>query len=287
MNGTTKAYALASLTVLIWGTTFVATKQLQQYYNPVELILYRFVIAYLLFWVIKPKPLKLASQKDNVLFAAAGLTGVCLYFVSESLAISLTEASIVGVLVSVSPIFAALITSFILKERQLTKKFSIGLVLAFVGISLVSLRDTSFAHISWLGSLLAIFSAFMWSIYSILSNRISRTYDDVILYTRRTLFFGIIFVGLYQVFFGQTTWVVPPVDGIFYLAYLGMGASALCFFMWNYALRVLGAAKTCIFIYLLPVIAMVASAIVLGEIITPLMMVGAACALLGLYLCES
>ena len=69
--------------------------------------------------------------------------------------------------------------------------------------------------------------------------------------------------------------------------YLGLGASALCFVTWNLAVRVLGAVKTAAYIYILPVITLITSALVLHEHITVMTVIGTVLALAGLVLSES
>ena len=71
------------------------------------------------------------------------------------------------------------------------------------------------------------------------------------------------------------------------LIYLGLGASAVCFVTWNYAVRCLGAVKTSIYIYLVPVITIVTAVIVLHERLTVIAGVGAALTLAGLIISES
>ena len=49
------------------------------------------------------------------------------------------------------------------------------------------------------------------------------------------------------------------------ILFLGLGASALCFVTWNFAVKILGAVKTSICIYLVPVITVVASVLIIHE----------------------
>ena len=90
----------------------------------------------------------------------------------------------------------------------------------------------------------------------------------------------------YNSTFSELNFFIPDFTGTFCLLYLGIGASALCFLMWNYALNILGPRKTSIFIYLVPVISIIASSLVLQEEITILMIIGTVCTLTGLVLCE-
>ena len=70
------------------------------------------------------------------------------------------------------------------------------------------------------------------------------------------------------------------------LLFLGIGASALAFVTWNYAVSVLGAVKTSAYIYAVPVITVTASALLLQERITGVALAGVILILLGLYLSE-
>lgn len=70
------------------------------------------------------------------------------------------------------------------------------------------------------------------------------------------------------------------------LIFLGLGASALCFVTWNIAVKILGAVKTSIYIYLVPVITVVTSALILEEKVTLLSDIGTVLALTGLLLSE-
>ena len=73
---------------------------------------------------------------------------------------------------------------------------------------------------------------------------------------------------------------------LFNMLFLGLGASALCFVTWNYAVKILGAVKTSIYIYLVPVITVIVSAFILHEIITIKTIIGIALTIAGLFISE-
>ena len=68
--------------------------------------------------------------------------------------------------------------------------------------------------------------------------------------------------------------------------FLGIGACALCFVTWNYAVRHLGTVKTSVYIYGVPVITAITSALVLHEAITVTTICGIVLTLVGLFLSE-
>ena len=70
------------------------------------------------------------------------------------------------------------------------------------------------------------------------------------------------------------------------IIYLGLGASAMCFVTWNYAVKVLGAVRTSIYIYMVPVVTIVTSVLILDEPVTWLSAAGTALAILGLVISE-
>ncbi|MNI26134.1 EamA-like transporter family protein [compost metagenome] len=70
------------------------------------------------------------------------------------------------------------------------------------------------------------------------------------------------------------------------ILFLGLGASALCFVTWNSAVKILGAVKTSVYIYMVPVITVVTSVIVLYERITGVAVFGIVLTLTGLFISE-
>jgi drug/metabolite transporter (DMT)-like permease len=139
-----------------------------------------------------------------------------------------------------------------------------------------------------MGDLLALMAALVWACYSILTKKISSYGYNTILTTRRVFFYGILFMipALFLFNFKlELIRFMSPVY-VFNIIYLGLGASALCFVTWNFAVKVLGAVKTSIYIYMVPVITVVTSVLILQERITALSVVGTLLTLVGLFLSE-
>lgn len=101
----TAGHLAALLTILIWGTTFISTKILLTDFQPVEILFFRFVMGFAALLLIFPRSLGKTSLRQELTFAAAGLTGICLYYLLENIALTCTSASNVGVIVSAAPFF--------------------------------------------------------------------------------------------------------------------------------------------------------------------------------------
>lgn len=276
------------MTIVIWGTTFISTKILLAAFQPVEILFFRFVMGFLALLIAYPKKLKTADYKQELTFAAAGLCGICLYYLLENIALTVTLASNVGVIVSIAPFFTAILAHLLMKsEEKLQGSFFVGFAVAMVGIVCISLNGSKL-ELNPMGDFLAVVAALVWACYSIVTRKISSFGYPVILSTRRTFLYGILFMipTLFFFDFQLDLSRFTNMTYLFHICYLGLGASALCFVTWNFAIKELGAVKTSVYIYLVPVITVTASALVLHEQVTVLTGIGTALTLAGLFLSE-
>jgi len=284
----TMGHLASLLTIIIWGTTFISTKILLSCFQPVEILFFRFVMGLIALLLIYPRPLKGTSKSQELTFAAAGLCGVCLYYLLENIALTYTMASNVGVIISAAPFFTALLSYIFLKEEKPNINFFIGFAVAMAGIFLISFNGSKL-ELNPVGDLLALLAALIWACYSVLAKRISGYSCHTILTTRRIFCYGILFMipplFLFDFRLDLTRFANPVY--LFNIIFLGLGASALCFVTWNFAVKVLGAVKTSIYIYMVPVITVVTSVTILHEKITALSAVGTVLTLAGLFLSES
>lgn len=288
-KGTGTGHIAALVTIVIWGTTFISTKILLVGLSPIEILFFRFLLGLLVLIIVYPKRLRLKNGKQEFTFAAAGLCGICLYYLLENIALTYTMASNVGVIISVAPFFTAVLSHICMKtEEKLKAQFFVGFFVAMVGICFISFNGQEL-ELNPIGDILAIVAALVWAVYSLLTRKISSYGHNTIQATRRIFTYGIIFMFpfLFVCDFDLTVQKFVKPEYILDLIYLGIGASALCFVTWNYAVKVLGAVRTSVYIYMVPVITVVTSAVVLKEKITAMAAIGTGLTLIGLLLSES
>ncbi|OMD68226.1 EamA family transporter [Paenibacillus odorifer] len=281
-------HLLALLTILIWGTTFISTKILLKDFTPVEILFFRFLIGYFILLLIYSRPIRTTSFKEELLFISAGLCGVTLYFLIENIALVYTLASNVGVIVSIAPFFTAVIAHFFLEEEKFHRQFFIGFLIALAGIILIGLNGSYLLQLNPIGDLLALLAPVVWAIYSVLMRKISLLKAHTIGATRRVFFYGLLFMlpPLFLFDFQLGLSRFKEISNVAHLLFLGLGASALCFLTWNKAVGILGAVKTSVYIYIVPVITVAASALVLNEKITWAILTGTFLTLTGSYISE-
>lgn len=283
-----KGHILALFTICVWGTTFIATKILLKAFTPIEILFMRFLIGYFLLLLINHQKISTISRKQELYFVGAGVTGVTMYFLLENIALTYTYASNVGIIIATAPFFTAILGRIFLKEEKLKTGFFIGFMVSISGIILISVHGSSAFQLNPKGDILALLAAFVWACYSILVKKIGSFGISTIQSTRHIFFYGILFM-IIPVFVMGFEWKLERFQNPVYLGnmlFLGAGASALCFVTWNLAVKLLGAVRTAVYLYLSPVVTILASVLILNEKITWASVVGAVLVLMGLVLSD-
>ena len=273
-------YFLAAISIFFWGITFICTKALLKDFSSLEILFIRFLMAYAGLWILRPK-LEKISPVDNILFVLAGLSGVVLYQFSENVAINFTNASNVSVIVSICPLFTALIVQYFLKEDHLNLWFLLGFIISILGVALVCFNGKMELELNPKGDLLALFSAICWGFYSMFVSLINKKNYDPICATRRVFFYAVLFmiplmaagIGITKsdssIFAGlreamlvtlnkaaNTERFSKPLNW-FNLVFLGIVASGFCFSAWNKACEIVGTVKVTCGLYLIPVVTII------------------------------
>ncbi len=288
INKKALAYIIGILIAIIWGTTFISSKILLNTLQPIEIVVYRFTIGYIVLTMLRPKPMPFLGWKTEGWCFLAGLCGVTFYFLFENFALQYTTAGNVGVIVTTAPIFTAILAFFFLKEEKLSGWFFIGFVVAMVGILFVNLETVLNPHFSTKGFLLAIGAAFIWAAYSVILKKKVQLKKYMLESTKRIFFYGIISAIPFFLVFGIDINLIhlAQKNVLGNLLFLGVGASALCYWGFNWTIEVLGAVKASAYIYFIPVVTFIVAHIVLHEELTIYTGIGAALTITGLILAE-
>ncbi len=283
-----RGHAAAIFTIVLWGTTYISTKVLLRSFTPIEILIIRFLIGYIALSVICPKPAKIGTLKEELVLLLAGVSGISGYYLLEHFSLLYTQASNVGVIIATAPFFTAMAETIAgVREDRAGRSFFIGFAVAMTGICLLSFGGEG-AGIHFMGDLLALLASLSWSVYAVCSRSISKRDLSTIQATRRIFFYGIVLFIPAMILFDFSPALndmLKPVN-LMNLLYLGLGASAACFVTWNYAVRVIGAVRTSVYIYLTPVVTVISSVIILHERITPAAFLGIVLTLGGLLISQ-
>lgn len=277
-------YIIALAIVVIWGCTFVQTKLLiNSGLCPEEIFFYRFVLAYLLMLPLSGKKLMLDGWKDELIAISLGLTGGSLYFVTENYALAFGYCSNVALIVCLTPLITTIIVGCLYPSERIGRSGVVGSVVALVGMALVVFNGNFILKLSPLGDLLAFAACLCWALYSLAIKRLQGKYSNMLI-TRKVFGYGLLTMMPWLLFRGVNAEVLITGGTIVWgnLLFLGCVASMLCFLGWNWCLGKLGTVRATNLLYLNPVVAIITSALVLGENVTWIAICGAVLILIGL-----
>lgn len=281
-------HAVALFTIIVWGVTFVCTKVLLRDFQAVEILFLRFVMAFFALYLAAPGRLPGMTAKRHAVVAAAGLCGICLYYLLENIALGHTMASNVAVILTATPLFTALVGRFVFHSgERFGASFCLGFVVAMTGICLISFNGAQLS-LNPVGDLLAVTAGLVWAFYACLTSIMGTWGISSLQITRATFGWGILFMIPFLAFFGfnwDMTRLLRPVN-LVNMLFLGLVASALCFTTWNMAVRSLGTVRASLYIYLVPVIIVAVSVVVLDEPLTWLSALGTVLTLAGLFISQ-
>jgi drug/metabolite transporter (DMT)-like permease len=255
----------ASLAIVFWGVSFVATKAVLAEIGPVTLVFLRFAIAaVLLLAIVRELPPRHAWPS----LALMGFVGVFVHQLLQSYALTMTSATSTGWLIGVTPIWSALLAAVVLKERFGFWKVA-GLAGGFAGALLVVTKgDFSaavFGRPSTTGDLLIVVSTMNWAVYSVLGHRTIRALGP-----RRATSGAMLFGAamLAPLFVAQKGWRQIPslsTTGWSALLFLALCCSALGYLFWYGALERIEVSRVAALLYAEPLVTVAAAALLLGE----------------------
>ena len=280
-------FLLLALASLMWSAQGTAVKVLDRHLGPIAIT---FVPFYITTFLFVPLLLKLRrenpgtaslSARDWVQFAIAGVAGQVLAQLGMTWGISKSLASNGAILNLLIPVISAVLASLMLRERITLLRVA-SLTVGLIGVVLMSVSDwqqASFGEMRFLvGNLLILCGCLGSSFYNVYCKGLMRRFAEV-----EILIFSYITASLASL--PLLIWVEPFSFRSFqrfdwqswaafaFLALLMYGASMLLFFR---ALQHLDVTTASASLYLVPVFGVLLAAVLLGERLSRLAIVGSA-----------
>lgn len=271
-------------TIIIWGITFLATETLLNDFTPIEILFFRFGLSLIALFLVYPKIFKWQGWKVELLCFLASLFGMSIYQSLENYAIQYANGSMVSIIIATASFFTVIFSRIILKEKNIKINFYIGLIIGIVGISLVILNGNALS-IEPLGDFIALLCSVLWGLYSVVVELINKYKLNMLQITRRITMYGLlIFIPMFFISGGKLDLVrFTKPENLIWMIYLGILASAICFYTWNYSVNKLGPVPTSIGILVQPIVTVVVGVIWFNHKFTWVGIVGLAVTIIGLY----
>lgn len=258
---------------LVWGSTFLAIRVAVtgDGFNPYSLAAFRTLAAgfIMLAWCLL-RGLSLRLPRRDVAFLV--LTGVLLWVGGHTLLIWASRylnSGLSALLFASIPFWSVLLTSPIRASWNLWAPLLLGFggVLAILPIDRSGLEDpTTFFNAS-----LVLFSAFLWSVGSVMSAKSARI-NLIVASAYQLLAAGVVNVCI-ALFFGEI-WLLPDARAWSALLFLVVPGCVLAFLAHQHTVRTLPLPLVMSFAYVNPLVAVLLGVLVLGEQITPRVGIG-------------
>jgi drug/metabolite transporter (DMT)-like permease len=273
--------------MICWGVSWPTSKILTEYTDTFTLMFLKFFLSSLtilpiLFIYFKPKNIFHPKAIKPLLYATSFIV---LYNIMFFYALKVGFAGLGGVIVTGSnPIFTFLLVAMIDKIKIVTRQ-KIGLILGVVGtIITVDLISIGFDNLFIGGNILFLIASLLWSFLTIYSTK-AKEYLDSIVFTLYLYLFAALFSYIFFVP-NDALIAIFTYDSIFWinLIFTTVITTGIATTFYFYATNILGAGATSSFIYLVPLVAVVSSSLLLGEIPTLSTIIGGAILLFSIYL---
>lgn len=283
------AIAAVIISNIIWGFTPPVFKWALEDVSLFTLAFSRFLLAALIFlpFVIK-KDLRIEKKYWPKVFLMA-FAGVFLHITFFFLGLELTTSINAPIIASVGPIFLMIAGVFLLKEKPSVKKIAGGMI-ALLGVLLIVLLPvfgdpyTS----SILGNIFLIISMLGAVFQTLMLKSLEKILQPIVLVFWTFVITAILF---FPFFVYEITNVQPltsiGLPGIIGIIFGAIFASAIAYSCYYFATKYLQASELGLFTYIDPVVTILVAAPLLGELPTPIYLMGAILVFLGIYIAEA
>jgi len=279
---------------IIWGTSHGVAKVAMETFPPQLLAALRFILATGLIWIVV---LASARTRRELVLAPAdlrrvigvGLCGMALGYLFSYWGLSWTTATDSALLIISEVIFTSLLAAWLARE-VIGRWKGAGILLGALGVVILVLNSATSGDGAqsglWraLGDLLVMTGLFCEAVYSVLGAGVARRVQPLVLLAyafAASLLLWIPVLAWYS-FGGRFPTVTPTAAlGVVYLAVL---PSVVCNFIWFAVIRHVGASLAALSLFVQPVVGSLLGVLLLGERVTPSLLLGGGLIFLALYL---
>ncbi len=280
-----KAVFALALVCILWGTTWIASKEGVSHMPGLQMASIRQIIAglcYVIFFL--SKGVKLPKGKEWAPVLVLSLLNFAMSNGLSTWGIQYISAGLGAIMGAIFPLWLVVIGLFSSKEK-LPQKAIMGLVLGFGGVCIIfydHLHDFLNADFRK-GIILSLIATWTWAFGTLYTKKQAANFNPYFSLGLQMLISGI---ALFTVSHGTgnaISLMQIPWQSWASIAYLVVFGSLLAFIAYLYALQNLPTEQASVYAYVNPMVAVLCGWIVFNEKITVFIGVGGLVALLGVY----
>jgi drug/metabolite transporter (DMT)-like permease len=273
-------------TIVIWAFNITVTKYVLTHgFQPLAYGALRYSAAAILAVVVAvvlEGSLRVGGRRNLALVGAASVL-LLINQVSFVYALKLGSATTVALILGMTPIFAAIISSLVGLE-QLTGRFWVATLIGFAGVALVALGSGGNLSSDLGGDLLAIVLAISWAAYSVTIAPLMRTYSPYRISAVVLVIMCIPFVALSTPQIADQDYASLGALVWAGLAFAIVGPLFLTNILWFKSIAIVGPSRATLFANAQPFVAAIFAALILSEHLHWLQIAGGVAILLGIVL---
>lgn len=275
-------------TMLVWGIGPVFIRSLSLDLGPGDALVIRYALVSLGFAVglcLSGRTRIDREDLPRILFIS--LVGIGGYNLGSAFGFELVPAGVGGIIIGTQPLLIVLIAALFSRTSPSSAALA-GLMVAFAGTALLFWSDLlprQDGGMLALGALYIFLSGLAWAIYVVMAKPVILKYGTYRI-TAITILLGT--VPLLALASSDTLRTIAAMSGRNWaeMGYMVVIAGLMATVTWNFAASRLSSVATGAFLYLVPVIAVLAGALIRDEPITSSMVVGGALILLGVAMAQ-
>ncbi|RKD29078.1 DMT family transporter [Thermohalobacter berrensis] len=265
---------LAGLTVsIIFGFSFLFTKEGLDVLKPFQLLAFRFTFATLLLTILRIFGIIKINYKGKrikiLLFLA--LFQPVLYFIFEVTGVNMTSSSEAGMMIALIPVFVTILAAIFLNEKPTKKQLFFVIISVFGVIFITVMKDNLNTNGNIVGIFVLLGAVISAGVFNILSRKSSLHFKPVeityIMLLIGAIVFNLISITRHIIEGNIHHYLIPltNVKALISILYLGGLSSVVAFFMLNYMLSKIEASRSSVFANITTIVSIVAGVLIRKE----------------------
>jgi len=281
-----KAIFALFLVCILWGTTWIASKEGVKHMPALQLAGIRQLFAgiiYVSFFLYKGARMPKGKEWNHII-----VLSLLNFILSNGLStwgVKYISAGLGSIMGAIFPLWLVVIGLFSIKNK-LPRLAMVGLLFGFAGVCIIFYehwRDFFNADFRF-GIILSLIATWTWAFATLYTKQNAATFNPYF-----SLGLQMVIAGLFLILFSNVTGQAASITTIPWqswaaIAYLILFGSIIAFICYLYALQNLPTEQVSIYAYINPVVAVLCGALIFGEKITLFITLGGVVTLLGVYL---
>lgn len=275
---------------VLYGMSYVFTKQATASASELSLLGWRFVLAFIMMTILAITGIVKINLRGKSLrpLLTVALFSPCIYFIGETVGISNTTASESGVFLACIPVAALAASTLILKEKPTGLQIT-GILITLTGVLITVFAAGASSSFSIVGYVFLLAAVISYALYCVFVDK-AEAYTGAEIAYMMLAAGAVVFVllALAEAFLkGSIDQLITlPFRNEGFLTavlYQGIGCSVLAFFLSNEAIAKIGVNRTSTFIGVASAVSIAAGVLLLNENLSLLQVVGAIIIVMGVY----